>query len=383
MNFKTKKLAIATAAAFAMGAAGQAQSTDLLFPYVVVSDTVTTIVNVINTNTPEWYADQGAISPPTLHYRLWYKSQADAVDNLSSCVEVNVNRRTSGNDIQTIDLGDRLDNVLGVMFDDPSINNDWQAAGASYALARNASTGTPVRAYLAVDDQTQVNTQHWGDSGIVALRGEATVFEFQAGAQWGYQAGAGLSSNGSPADFRDPDLGIAFGPLTGPSGVNTLPVSILPWGVAGDLSKKVAQTRFFVTPLIDDMRGGNNSLGGNAVRTRIAFEDTERSIVGFDRDENPTSGSAFREVRCVGAVDAEHLLTQAARTDMGPDGGWAFLTTQGRLVNNLGQNSAANDSVSASVIKLEFNDGTTSFAGVTEGVFNNAFQLRNADAVEN
>lgn len=386
MNFKTKKLAIATAAAFAMGAAGQAQSTDLLFPYVVVSNTVTTIVNVINTNTNEFYDNNASGAIPRLHYRLLYKNGANASDNSATCAEVDVERRTSGFDIQTIDLGAMLDNTLGVMFDDPSINNDWEGAGQSFALAGGLTK--PVRGYVTVDDQTLDNPNMDGDPSGTNLRGEATVFEFQSGAQWGYQAGAGESNQVTPADFTDPDLGLAFGP----QGVNsrdywTLPVSLLPWGQPGDPTGKVAQTRFFVTPLIDNMRNGNNTFSGDAVLARVSFVremDGTSSIVGYDRDENPVSGSAARDVRCVGAVDAEQLVTEGAwleTSGMGPNGGWAFLSAQGRLVDGL-TNYAASDTVSVSIIKLEFNDGSVPFAGTSAGVFNNAFQLRNADLTE-
>ncbi len=358
MNLKLKKLTIATAAAFAMGAAGQAQSSDLLFPYVVVSETVTTIVSVINTG------DIGENLAHRLHYRLWYKNGPNAENNLARCEEVNLVLPTSYNDIQTIDLGDRIDNYRGVMFDDPSVNNNWQAAQFPYSLAGNLDL--PVRGYLIVDDQIVPNPQ---DSEEILLQGEAMIFEYGSGAAWGYQAGA-VYSDDEGGDFRDRDPEDGVGVSFTDGAPATANVAIMPFDEV--------TTRFFVTPLVEDMRTGNNFFApGEEARARLTFGAAGETAV-FDRDENPISGNVNQEVVCVGAVDAGQMLSQGARNLFSPTGGWGPLNVQGRIIED-GLFNVREDSVGAAVIKLDFNDGSSSFAGASMGVFNNAFLLRGVD----
>lgn len=341
MNLKLKKLTIATAAVLTTGMIGQSQADDLLFPYVVKSQAVTTVISVINTGQ----------DTEQLHYRLWYKNGASAGDNLASCSEVNVFRRTSPNDIQTIDLGGVLDNELGVMFNDPSINNDWQGAGGNFDLT--AGLTSPVRGYMVIDDQTDGSEPRNSDG---ALSGEAFVFEFQSGAAWGYQAASAVTEDGAAGNF----FGSAIN-YTG--GAN---ISVMPWDSA--------TTRFFVTPLVRDMRSGNNDNGDTVSNAEPDKENSVRLTMGntgevamYDRDENPVSGNENGIVNCVGAFDAEDLISEGARLQL-PDGGWGQLNYPD-----------SSETKSASVIKLEFNEGTSSFAGASSNTFNNAFQLQGED----
>ncbi|AHF00136.1 hypothetical protein [Thioalkalivibrio paradoxus] len=348
MNLKLKKLTIATAAAVAMGTAGQAQSADVLFPYVVVSESVTTIINVINTGE----ADE-------LHYRLWYKNGPNATDNLAACEEYDVMLPSSPKDIQTIDIGARLDQVKGVMFNDPSVNNNWMASTNSYALADGATL--PLRGYVVIDNQTIADPQE-EDQTAAALAGEAFVFEYQSGAAWGYRAGNGWSTPDEAADFRMPMNGVAFNEGTN-AGFGNRAMSVLPFNEA--------TTRLFVTPLVDDMRSGNNTFGGAPALVRTTMGEFGQTAM-YDRDENPISGNRWQYVRCVGAFDVQDMLTELSANRL-VDGGWGWLNSEAR-VGSVASNSASSHGMS--VIKLEFNDGTSSFAGASAGVFNNAFLLR-------
>lgn len=358
MKRKLNKLSVAIAATLAVGAAGQAQATDLVFPYVVVGSTVTTLVNVLNPGDSR-----------RLHYRLWYKNGANATNNAATCQEVDVFRATSLNDIQTIDLGAKVENKLGVVFNDPSFNNNWVAPNQSYALAANLTA--PVRGWLHIDDQTSPIATDNETSGTAPLRGEAMVFEFQSGAAWGYQAGAAPSLAGTPGEFRVPAAGIAMVDLG--NGLSLEPVSVFPWDDA--------TTRYFVLPIDDNMRNGNNAVAGLPVVVNLTMgltDDPARTAM-WDRDENPVSGARVQQVRCVGAVNAEDMLSEGARLEL-PDGGWGFLQAQGGLIDALGQ-FFSTPIVGKSVIKLEFNEGGSPFAGLNAGVFNDAYMLRGLDVL--
>ncbi|MGQ9831139.1 MAG: hypothetical protein ACUVQI_05915, partial [Thermochromatium sp.] len=143
--FAKNTLASAVAAAIGVSAVGVTQADTLFFPYVALSDTVTTIVSVINRTDNNW--DQSGNPGTThLHYRLYYKNIAKGEDLLKNCEEYEEYLPTSRFDIQTIDLGGVFgDSTAGVLFNDPSINNKWKQSGRDYALGRNVK---PARGYL-------------------------------------------------------------------------------------------------------------------------------------------------------------------------------------------------------------------------------------------
>jgi hypothetical protein len=366
MKLRLNKLSVAVAATLAVGAAGQAQATDLLFPYVAVSDSVTTLISVVNptVDVAGTDLDRSIVEQGQLHYALWYKAQP-AADNLAAvCEEVNVFRPTSENDVQTIDLGAKVDNNLGVVFNDPSVKNQWQQNGLSYALAEGLP---PLRGWVLVDDVTFNPEQGTAfPPGYVSLAGEAFLFEFESGAAWGYEAGAGVSSFTAPTDFTNQANGVAFYP-TGAVNLGLFPTAVMPFDEAF--------TYFFVTPLVTNMRPGNNSSGGFPAVGRLTwgFTGDNQRVAMYDRDENPVSGAVTVDVRCVGRVRAEDMLTAAALLRV-PDGGWGFLRGQGGQILPTGFTPSS--SVGMSVMKLEFNDGSKDFVGATPGVFNNGFLLR-------
>lgn len=360
MKRKLNKLSVAIAATLAVGAAGQAQATDLLFPYVAESDSVTTLISVVNPVIPgDGSIDGLAVEQRQLHYALWYKAQPNA-DNLAAvCEEVNVFRPTSPNDVQTIDLGAKVDNTLGVVFNDPSVKNQWQQNGLSYALAEGLP---PLRGWVLVDDVTFVPGQI--APSFPSLAGDAFLFEFESGAAWGYEAAAGVSNAAVGADFRFSDVAFIAPGFTG-----LLPTQVMPFNEAF--------TYFFVTPLVTDMRPGNNvepTTGSPALgRLTWGFRGDNQRVAMYDRDENPVSGAVNVDVRCVGRVRAGDMLTAAALLRV-PDGGWGFLRAQGREITGAG--NVFSSTVGLSVMKLEFNDGSKDFVGATPGVFNNGFLLR-------
>jgi len=332
MNLKMKTLAAAMIAAGTMGAA---QASGVLFPYVVNSNSVTTIVTVIDTNTG--YA---AGHTNELHWVLWYKDGASVDDKTANCKEVNQWLPTSTNDMQTVDLGGKFGaTTKGVLFNDPSINNDWKKTNKRFDMANLDSK--PLRGYLVIDDAVPQVA-----SNVSTLEGEAMVLEFASGASWGYTAGRTVDSG----FHLDNDI-----TFTSPQNV-----SIKPWGETNTL--------FFVTPIDGNMIDGNNIAAG------ATLSMLKNGVAMYDRDENPVSGSVSFPVNCVSSVPADKLITSSAKTLL-PDGGWGSLTTTYATVYE--KDGAVKYQVStASVIKLDFNSKPTFNGETVTGTFNNAFQLR-------
>ena len=353
MNLKMKTLAVAMLAA---GTMTSAQAAEVLFPYVVNSSTVTTVVSVVNANPTN--TGPGA----NLHYRLWYKDGANAEVNSANCLETDVLRSTSFLDIQSVDLGGKFGaSTLGVLFNDPSVNNNWKYANQSFALASFAAK--PMRGWLLVDDNSS-NAQGAQTGASGDLQGEAMVFEFASGAAWGYQAGVGDVGVGS--GFTDPASTVNFG-----NGLAAL-VNFAPF--------TETETKFFVTPLMafgvapgmNGPLGNNNDNPANTIPDgyRLALGDNAFAIV--DRDENIISGAVPQDVTCVGSVNAKTLISGATLAQV-PNGGWSILTGQSRGDAVPGTNVVIGG---ATVIKLDYNVKSTFNGETTKGVYNNAYILK-------
>jgi len=352
--FAKSTLASAVAAAIGVSAVGIAQADSVFFPQVVLSDTVTTIASVINTTDNNW---DNAANPSTthLHYRFYYKTGADVGDQLASCEEYDEFLPTSIGDIQTIDLSGHFGaDTQGVLFNDPSINNDWAVTKRDYAFGRSL---TPARGYLYVDNSDTDPED--------TLGGEAFVFEFGSGAAWGYQAYS--SSN---ADY---------------SGQASASPSLVPLMPFDEIT-----TAFFVTPVSHNQAPDLS----NAYRARVEYFTSERRGDVYDRDENLISGTVPQDVVCVARINAGDLLSDGARARIN-DGGWARLfnyrlkkdvTTDSwkSAINDPGVTSDEADAIvfadkldprstgGAVVIKLEYNIGGTFNGESVGGTYNNA-----------
>ncbi len=355
--FAKNTLASAVAAAIGVSAVGIAQADSVFFPYAAVSDSVTTVVSVINRATDNW--DQaGGSNGSHLHYRYYYKSGDAAEDQLAICEEYNEFLPTSVNDIQTIDLGGVFGaDTAGVLFNDPSINNQWQQSGRDYAFGRNVA---PSRGYLYVDNRDDNEDRN-------TLSGEAFVFEFGSGAAWGYQAhnANGFEDTGGGSDYR-------AAASESPSNVAIMPFNEI-------------TTAFFVTPVDFDQAPDFQ----NNYRARVEFVTSGRGDL-YDRDENLISGTLPQDVVCVGRVDAADMLSDGTRARL-IDGGWGSIwnyrvtdvngtwtpaayssTASGGLEAAANRNATDDGAV---VIKLEYNLGGTINGESVGGVYNNAIML--------
>jgi hypothetical protein len=341
MSTQTK---LATAISLALGtslaAIPAAQASSVFFPYVVSGGSVTTIVSVMNTGALN-YATNGTIALPgavqNLHYRLYFKTGAAASNNAAVCQEFNRFLPTSKNDIQTIDLGGWTGTTtLGVLFNDPSINNNWVAAGRNYAMAAPV---TPMRGYLVVDNATPVPE--------FTVTGEAIILDFQNRAAWGYEAySRGTDLAGTEFDYR---------PYASRNGTT---VTAMPFAET--------MTAFFVTPVDQNMAPPINNYTATIALQTIGDDGQDYAL--YDRDENPISGSLPETVTCVGRVDFTDLITLGALSVL-QDGGW------GSLINFRGTPAAPGVAPGAIVTKLEYNVGNTFNGDPVPGVFNNGFML--------
>lgn len=494
MKLRMTKIATAVATGLGVSVVGMnvAQADAIMFPYFVVSPSVTTIFSVINTTQP---ARQG--QEQLLHYRFYYKSGANAGVDTAACEEFDVRRVTSPNDIVTFDVGGQFGNgnannnddstvggARGILYEPPARQSrapyrDTERFSLMEELA--ADQGGLIGVMLVSNESIPKDLNQPISEGT--LFGEAMVFNFETGAAWGYSAynaaPAGnvhdvLASYNSFASFTNPfaltsnldpsAVNGRIGPNLGESRVaGGATLSTRVYGepslgydfsdraenqgevLAGDPATgglspftpvaipplNEVTTAFFVTPIahnavlpnryvMEDVAGAfpgpwqlapsravSDTVGyqlyQSVVQSEIRFGiDTwsagDSLDVVYDRDEMPVSGLAPRTVRCVARVDAGELVSEGARREWGPFGGWTGVAVRspgalfdtGALpasVNNPGSfviNTAPGgwrfvggniNSNQAIVQKLEYSlDG---FSGMTlPGAYNTALWLK-------
>lgn len=428
MKFKVNKIAAAVTATLgvSMVGIGTAQADEILFPYVVTSATVTTLVSTMN-NAGTFTGDE---APNKLHYRYWYKNgpnpNGGAEDNLRTCAEVNRPLPSSANDIVTFDAGGQLktDN-LGIAFEDVEVSTLPESDGRGYgnaSFALLAGITPPVRSFLIVDNNEFTSDETFFRTSD-SLAGEAIVLEFVNGAAWGYAAynpagryntdGVRFNRN----DFSD------YVETTGEviandvSGRGFVPVAIHPRFTATNADDVI--TKFFVTPIAPtryeftlpaslnprwvepgglyrylDSSGNTQSVplptqnrGDLVAAVALGIFDADLgAAVMYDRDEGPVSGQVLQFVRCVGAVDVRSLVTEGALLQV-PAGGWSNLIVANFPKSSSGLPSGqivggttpvpvgTNGADEAIVIKLEYNTATSPSLD-TVGIINNAIWLR-------
>lgn len=364
MKMKLNALSLAVAAGF-IGSAAQAADI-AMFPYVVNSATVTTLVSVVDQGVNTLgYTAGGAAGGSRLHWRLNYKSGANASNNLAVCEEVNYNLPSSQNDIQTVDLGGKFGSATkGVLFSDASIQNNWNAgttASINYMLGKAGAGATGVqRGVLFVHNSDSTATGQ-------TLYGEAMIIDFSTGAAWGYQALLRDNSDDGAAANAAVDFNFA-GAATGRPILTFMPLA-------------ETTTRLFVTPLNNPAavppQPSMVGVDGNTIDGLSPWWDRLNSNVtlatgggvAFDRDENQVSGSTVAPVVCVGAVDVSNMMTAGAAAVLA-NGGW------GNVRVTAGTTTGMSPTPNALLTKLEFNTGGKLNGDAIPGTFNNGFIMR-------
>lgn len=390
--FQRKPLTTAITMVFgAMAAASVNVRADAtLFPHVVVSDTVTTIVSVINT-TDELYGFTGEAlgrderdGKGFLHYAIHYKA---ADDNAAPCMEFNTYLPSSINDVQTIDLG--AEDGSGVLFEPAPkmvINQ-----GYDYALGTQARTnladGKALRGYLLVDNAMSDSNSDGYDEDEPTVFGEAFIVEFGVGATWGYTAFS------KQDDSRDPEAGVFDNEFDfeDAASLSGYPVQVLP--LAGP---EAVISAFMVTPVINPRapRGeswANSDMSENPNQNTVqlylstssdrdATWETQKGL--FDRDEGKKSGAIVKSVTCVGRVPITSLISDNFTANNAlANGGWGRLkngTVYTYQSNNGGVSSStftAREEDAAIIYKLEY--GTELNGLDVGGTWNNAILIPN------
>lgn len=370
MKFKVTKIAAAVAAGLGVSLVGMngAYADQIFFPYVVLSQDVTTVLTVINDDDPD---------VKELHYRYYRKDATVTPIATSECKEFDFWDNTSENDVVTFDLGGQFGaEATGLMFE------PTQAKAVNKADFRlDGGLRSPdKRGYVLVDNYSPVSDADPIPSPTSRLHGEAIVIEFTTGSAWGYNASNaseiwGFTPGATPAavgsltllnryDFSDRvetngDVMVAP-PITVTDRAEQKsdywsPVAIMPFAQV--------TTKFLVTPIATAAPfQGPNSVSNTTATVQLNAASGATDRVLFDRDERPFSGSRAVQVRCVHAVTAAELIDENVFR-AAPMGGWTHLAlTAGQAV----------------VMKAEYNPDPTAVGGeiLVNGSWNNVLWLR-------
>lgn len=324
---KSKKLIVAVFAAvallFSFGVAVEKASADsILFPWVVKSQTVTTLISVVNTSGLPTISSGNfsCLLPghgPSLHYQYWYKG-----DNVTGgCLSQDTTAPTSENDLVTFDAA----GIIGggnAVFNDPTDYGDLSMSAAP----------VPSRAFLIVD-----NNQPCTDRFHASLYGEAVVIQLTAGAAWGYvayNASRGEADEDEAMFFSDENdmQGEVLRSPRGGDGLSGFFDAEATPAVIYPLS--AFKTKFFMTPA--NYYAFGQRFGGANARLQLCMDpspvntgtttdpdDGFVDMIGpqcahggiFNNDEGEVSGANPLNIVCTAAVDisvTDALLNLAA-----------------------------------------------------------------------
>lgn len=428
-------VAIAMAMLLSFGAAlDQANADSILFPWVVKSTAISTIVSVVNTAG----MPLPLLNVPQLHLAYFYKDPDN--NQTTICQDYNFKVPTSEMDIVTFDASGNIN--LGLpMWGDP--NN---GVGSMALLAPGDR-----RAFLIVDNNTPALT-FAGTNIDGTLYGEAMVLELTTGAAWGYEAynaGGPFGNNniaGSPVvvvpgqsnplvppylpgqngfvsfsngfDLYGDVLGAfwAFPPPVPPAVVPGAPAMVQGELKSVELKPRTEiQTRMFLTPV--DMisaaiawagvpgapvqsQWANTGMRNGNINARIGVCAVPEVVGGIalappyvgnvggiltgncllpgihKNDESPISSTRLKNIVCTSADDISALLDDATVTAWDASGSqaWTYLRT---TMGNLLPATSYQYSPSMMVGKLEWIDGGTVLDGRgVAGTFNNFLQVR-------
>lgn len=384
--YRKKVLSNAVALSLGLSAAGMAgvahSQADLLFPYVVSGDNVTTVLSVVNRNQfapTRWelsrFTDFDLTREPVyrLNIALNYKMGA-GFNNADFCNHYDGPFVTSVNDLTSFDVSGLFG--VGALFNDTmgaESGGDLDDAGFLQDIADFAS----FRGYVSIwdiwsrprfdatldDDGNPIgflgfNPTFTSPSAARTLEGDALVIDFNSGSAWGYRGlSRGWFDNTWFANLSNATYDVyptnfdAFG--------RGLRVPFMP---LADV-----QTRFFITTLND-----------NRILQRDGTPGTVRARLGggsgntlFNRLEQARSLNASIDINCLGVVDIEDFLAGAATSPFVAQGGFSALN-----INDVDAGGRGLiDGKLAHVMKLEFGKTNTLNGVSTGGTYNNAYSL--------
>jgi hypothetical protein len=280
-----------------------------MFPWVIKSDTVTTLISVVNTSQSlsEACGLVGPfIIPGTLHWEYFYK-ESTANDQTEICIEHNFESTTSKDDMVTFD-------VAGVFNSGLALFNDF-GSDPQFVADFTLPVDNPRRAFLLVDNNTDGYVDfETNDDGTIF--GEAMIIERGSGAAVGYIAynavgGVKIDDFDLNLCFADDDHRDQLGEVIGDDSPNCemAPTTLLP--------PELVTTKIFVTPT----SSSNDE------------DDDDNPICGDDCNQRQGVLNATIQLCAIPGPDPED-----PDCDCPPGGGGIWNNTEGKISFNVVKN---------------------------------------------
>jgi hypothetical protein len=386
-------LTVCIALLLSLGAWVKDASADaIMFPWVVRSADVTTVISVVNTAETEAEALGLPFHNNKIHIEYWNKLTT-ANEQEEACREYNFEVTSSKDDMVTWDIGGHFNGGLP-MFNDTS-NEVISAPDMTLAVE------DPRRAFLLVDN----NTESLVDSGTNVdgtMYGEATIIEHKTGAAWGYIAYNSVRGQRNPLDPAD--QGLAFWDIFDQQGevigsFETTQTTLL--------NPNDATTKLFVTPagwdildpVVFGQRRGNWNASvqlcrfprintGEGIGEGIPGDPYSGGCIGGGLWNNEEGGFSFttkKEIVCTSADNIVDFFGGAgssayAQWVASGKAGWAYLITESGNIDNRDGTDAFEEAQGAVIGKLEYGTGL-SWDGSIADTINTFVWLRDMSSV--
>lgn len=329
----------------------QAVGDSILFPWVVRSADVTTVLSVVNTAETDAEASGLPFHNNKIHIEYWHK-KSTANDQEEKCTEYNFEVTSSKDDMVTWDMAGHFNNGLP-MFNDTS-NEPIAVPDMTLAVE------DPRRGFLIVDNATDA----LNDSGTNVdgtMYGEATIIEHKTGAAWGY-----IAFN---AAYREP-LSVAEVNFVNPLDQQGETISEYETTQTILLNPNDATTKLFVTP-VGDYPGQGQRRGDYNVRMQLCRfpEKYENGSEPYSGDctgggiwNNEEGGFSFTEKKNIACTTADKIIDffggagSSAYTQWVASGkaGWAYVVTHTGNIDNRDGTDAYMETAEAIIGKLEY-----------------------------
>ena len=341
----------------------------IMFPWVVRSADVTTVVSVVNTAETDAEALGLPFHNNRIHVEYWHKLTT-ANDQEEACTEYNFEVTSSKDDMVTWDMAGHFNGGLP-MFNDTS-NEVIAVPDMTLAVA------DPRRAFLLVDNNTEALMDAYTNVDGT-MYGEATIIEHKTGAAWGYIA---YNANGGQRSLMWPeDQSLNFIDHLDQQGEviadEETTQTIL-------LNPNDATTKLFVTPTGNDISGDilfppdindrDQRRGNWNARVQLC-RFPERATVNSDPYtgdctgggiwNNEEGGFSFTEKKNIVCTTADNIVDffggagTSAYTQWVASGkaGWAYIVTHWGNINDRDGVDAFMGTDEAIIGKLEFGTG--------------------------
>jgi len=324
----------------------------ILFPWVVRSADVSTVLSVVNTAETDAEASGLPFHNNRIHVEYWHKLTT-ANDQEEKCAEYNFEVTSSKDDMVTWDMSGHFNNGLP-LFNDTS-NEVIGAPDMTLAVE------DPRRAFVIVDNNTQalVDSDTNRDGTVY---GEAIVVEHKTGAAWGYIAFNAWGGQEDP-----------LGPVLFDNGTDQQGEAICSCETTQTtlMNPNDAKTKFFVTPV--GSSDGNQRRGDYNVRVQLCrFPERDEGDDPYSGDctgggiwNNEEGGFSFttrKNIVCTSADEIVDLFGGAgtsAYTQWIASGkaGWAYMVTYDGNIDDRDGTDLFEETYEAIIGKLEYGTG--------------------------